>query len=273
MRLTDNSVLTREQIARVAPSVFAEHAANDTSQRYAFIPTYTVVEALQNEGFFPVSARQVNARTDEGAAFGRHELRFRRAQDVGVVDRDALIGVPEIVLLNSHDGTSAYKLVAAAFRQVCSNGMVAACGVGELAVRHSGRVAEEVIDGCIKVVEQADEFVRRLKDWGQINLAPGARQAFAAAALQLRYDEGQSPIEPARLLMPQRSYDKGVDLATTVNVVQENLIRGGQRGYAGGKRRSTRAIKSIDQDVRLNRSLMTLAEMLAASEGCVLEVV
>lgn len=272
LRTLDNAALTRHQIANVAPSVFSTHAADDRSQRYTFIPTYDVVEALQGEGFFPVSARQINARSETGSAFGRHELRFRRAQDVGVTARNELIGIPEIVLLNSHDGTSAYKLMAGVFRQVCSNGMVASCDIGEVSVRHSGKVAEEVIDGCIKVVEQADEFVRRLKDWGGINLTPTARNAFATAALGLRYDQGESPIEPSKLLVPQRYYDKGTDLATTVNVVQENLIRGGMRGYAQGKRRTVRAIKGIDQDIRLNRSLMTLAEMLAATEGRVLEV-
>jgi len=47
--------------------------------------------------------------------------------------------------------------------------------------------------------------------------------------------------------------------------VQENVIRGGMRGQsvdANGRRqvRAVRAVTGIDQDVKLNRALWTLAE-------------
>jgi len=54
------------------------------------------------------------------------------------------------------------------------------------------------------------------------------------------------------------------DLWTTFNTVQENLIRGGLRGRtAKGNRTSTRAVKGVSENVRLNKALWTLAEKMA----------
>jgi hypothetical protein len=57
------------------------------------------------------------------------------------------------------------------------------------------------------------------------------------------------------------------DLFSILNVVQENLIKGGVRGYAKDKngytkRIRSRAINSIDQNTALNRALWTLAEKM-----------
>lgn len=50
-----------------------------------------------------------------------------------------------------------------------------------------------------------------------------------------------------------------------MNRVQENLIRGGQRTRnADGARRHVRAVKSLNEDIRLNRALWKLTEALAA---------
>jgi len=57
-----------------------------------------------------------------------------------------------------------------------------------------------------------------------------------------------------------------------LNVVQENVIKGGLHGIAittderGRRQRrnvTTRTVNGIDQDVKLNRALWTLAEKMA----------
>jgi hypothetical protein len=70
--------------------------------------------------------------------------------------------------------------------------------------------------------------------------------------------------------MPRRREDVGSDLWHTLNRVQENVIAGAlsavQRDADGRRVRrvSTRRINGIDQDVRLNRALWSLAEKMAA---------
>ncbi len=71
-----------------------------------------------------------------------------------------------------------------------------------------------------------------------------------------------------QILTPRRHDDNKSDLWATFNRVQENVIKGGLRGVtvkANGERqnRKTREVNGIDQNVRLNRALWTLAEKMA----------
>lgn len=50
-----------------------------------------------------------------------------------------------------------------------------------------------------------------------------------------------------------------------MNVIQENLIRGGQRTRnEQNQRRHVRSINSLNEDVRFNRALWKLTEALAS---------
>ena len=67
-----------------------------------------------------------------------------------------------------------------------------------------------------------------------------------------------------RIIKPRAWYDKGTDLWTAFNIVQENLIKGGLPGRtAKGKRTTTRAVTGIDGDIKLNQALWKMAEEFA----------
>jgi hypothetical protein len=73
-------------------------------------------------------------------------------------------------------------------------------------------------------------------------------------------------MRPSQLLTGRREEDAGDDLWSTLNRVQENLLRGGlSRRAASGRLTRTRHITSIREDVRINGRLWDLAsEVLAA---------
>lgn len=275
--------LTNDELKKKAPSIFATAPWGDVSEKYAFIPTIDVVERMREEGFFPVRAEQSLARIDGKREFTKHMIRFRRAQDM--VDRQlanpghhffARHGqvepeIPEIVLVNSHDRTSGYQLEAGLFRLVCSNGLtVKSSDMGSVSVRHTGaNTAGLVIDGCCRIVEAMPAVLERVETMKSVKLDPRERELFAAAALQLRYPDDAdgkktAPFEPTKLLVPRRVEDQASDLFTTFNTVQENFMKGGVRGRgATGKRMSTRAITSVNEDLRMNKALWLLAEGMA----------
>lgn len=60
--------------------------------------------------------------------------------------------VNEIVLLNSHDGTSSDQMLAGMFRFVCSNGLVCGDTVADVRVPHKGDVAGHAIEGAFEVL-------------------------------------------------------------------------------------------------------------------------
>jgi hypothetical protein len=226
------------------------------------VPTIEVVGMLRDRGFLPVRAEQSRARTPDRRDVTRHLLRFRHADHLSPLAVGA--EVPELVLVNSHDGTSAYRFMAGIFRLVCSNGMVVQSGdTGSIAVRHSGAadLRERVIDATFQIMDEAPRTLAKIEVWKGIEPSPPQREAYAEAALELK---DTTAIRPAQLLAPRRPEDRKSDLWTTASVVQEHLLRGGDRGRATtGRRTTTRPVKSVGEDLRLNRALWTLTEKLA----------
>jgi hypothetical protein len=254
-----DSPLSDEQILRAAPSVFAEMPHDSRSARYAYIPTSDVVNGLRKEGFMPFMACQARSRIEGKAEFTKHMLRFRRE---GQINGDT---ANEIILVNSHDGTSSYQMLAGCFRFVCHNGLICGDTVEDFRVRHSGDVLGNVIEGAYRIVDEFEQ-VEASKDLMQsLQLTTGQQNAFANAALQLRYDpEDNIPIEPQQLNRVRRADDRGADLWRTFNRVQENIMQGGLRGFnRNGGKMTTRQVTGVSENVRLNRALWTLAEEMA----------
>lgn len=252
--------LTNDEILGAAPSVFADTAHESRGDRYGFIPTSQVLERLRTEGFQPFEARQIRVRDTSKREHTRHLLRLRHADSITVADT-----VPEIVLLNSHDGTSSYQLLSGFFRFVCSNGLIAGDICDDVKVRHTGNVVDDVLEGCIRVLDNVELASERIQTYQSLQLSEHQQNAFAEAALALKYDDpAAAPIIAARVLDARRWEDRKSDLWTTFNRTQENLIKGGLRGRnANGRRTSTRAVGGLNEDVRLNRALWTLADRLA----------
>lgn len=263
--LRSRSPLTDDQIRNVAPSIFATEAHGSRSSRYSYIPTSDVLASLRREGFQPFMVTQGGSRDLEKRDFTKHMLRLRHeslaAPGVGETFR-------EIVLVNSHDGTSSYQLMAGMFRLVCSNGMIVGAGGGfdEIRVKHTGDVQRAVIDGCIEILERMPEVSEQVSEWSAMRLGAGEQAAFARAALEMRYEADEAPFTADKLLTVRRREDEIPTLWNTLNTVQENVIRGGV-GYIlrdeQGRRkqiRRTREVAGIDQNVRLNRALWVLAE-------------
>ena len=260
--------LTDDQLRRFVPSVYAEAAHESRSERYAYIPTAAILAGLRKEGFEPVSARQSRTRDASRYDFTKHMIRMRHVslRDLKVDDT-----FPEIVLVNSHDGTSAYQIMGGLFRLVCLNGMVVSEGRCEtVKVPHKGNITDRVIEGSFRVLKQSANALQAAGEWQGIDLNRGEQVAFAEAAHVLRFADAEgnvsTPIQPGQLLTPRRSADAKPDLWHTYNRVQEAVIRGGLSAVnpETGRRTTTKEVKAIDGDVKLNRALFVLGERMAA---------
>ena len=260
--------LTDDQLRRFVPSVYAEAAHESRSERYAYIPTAAILAGLRKEGFEPVSARQSRTRDASRYDFTKHMIRMRHVslRDLKVDDT-----FPEIVLVNSHDGTSAYQIMGGLFRLVCLNGMVVSEGQCEtVKVPHKGNITDRVIEGSFRVLKQSANALQAAGEWQGIDLNRGEQVAFAEAAHVLRFADAEgnvsTPIQPEQLLTPRRSADAKPDLWHTYNRVQEAVIRGGISAVnpETGRRTTTKEVKAIDGDVKLNRALFVLSERMAA---------
>lgn len=252
--------LTDDQIHRVAPSIFADAPHESRSQRYAYIPTAAVLAELRQEGFQPFMVTQTRVRDEGKREHTKHMLRLRHASQINGAEAN------EIVLLNSHDGTSSYQMLAGMFRFVCSNGLVCGDTVADVRVPHKGDVSGHVIEGAYEVLSGFDRVKDSRDAMRAITLDEGEAAVFARSALALKYDPTDNkpaPITESQILMPRRFDDRRPDLWSVFNRTQENLTKGGLHGRsANGRRQQTRPVQGIDSDVRLNRALWMLADGL-----------
>lgn len=249
--------LTPEELMQHVPSVFGENKHASRSEKYTFIPTITLLENLQREGFQPFFACQSRVRDPDRREHTKHMLRLRRAGQINGQQ------VPEIIILNSHGGESSFQLLPGIFRSVCTNSLVCGQSFGEIRVPHRGNVVEKVIEGAYEVLGIFDKVEEKRDAMESLLLPPPAQQAFARAALTYRFGEEHQPVTASQILTPRRYEDRQDDLWSVFNRCQENLLKGGLPGRtARGKRSHTRAVKGIDGDVKLNRALWVMAEEL-----------
>lgn len=265
---TGNTVLSLDAIRKLAPSVFAQQAKEDRSEKYRFFPTIAVVDGLIKEGFQPVYAGQSRSRDESNREYTRHVLRFRHE---AFLTEGLQRGqeIPEIVLLNSHNGSSSYQIDLGLFRIVCANGLIVSSGNFDgLRVRHSGDadVVNQVIEGSFKIIEDAPKLIAQVDQFKNTILDREQQRIFAETALAIR--ETALDVQPSKLLQARRREDasesQNRDLWRTFNVVQENLIRGGVAGITKkNKIMRMRGVKSVDKDTQLNRALWQMAEKMA----------
>ena len=258
-QISGREALDNEALFRHVPSVFAREAHDSRSERYVYVPTIEIVEGLRREGWFPFFAVQSVPRDGSRHGHAKHMLRLRRDDGIGKPE------AAEVIIVNSHDGTSAYQMFAGMLRFVCTNSMIAGERFEEVRVPHKGGIQDQIIEGVYTVAEDFPRLIDATETMKDTFLSRDEQQVLAEASLVARYGEEESPVRPDQIIAPRRREDAGQSLWQTFNVIQENLIRGGLNGRRqtsdGRIRRSTtRPINGIDQNVGLNRALWTLAE-------------
>lgn len=263
--------LSDAHIMAVAPSVFANEAHGSRSEKYTYIPTIDILNGLRKNGFEVFEAKQSRVKDQSKRDFTTHVLKLRHADSVISLNQYGQPGERvEIILRNSHDGASSFEVSQGVYRLVCSNGMVSSRTNATIRIPHRGDIIGNVIEGAYEIVEDSKALAGVVQDWKAIQLAPGEQLALASAAMQLRFDEeaiaeGREQWVVSQLNKVRRWEDKGNDLWNTFNRVQENVIKGGIAlgRNENGRRRTSRAVTGVDQDLKLNKALWTLADQMA----------
>lgn len=249
--------LTDDQIRSVAPSIYAEDKHTSRSGRYSYIPTSRVLSKLRTEGFQPFMVCQTRVRDAGKRDHTKHMIRLRHADQISSAQAN------EIIMLNSHDGSSSYQMLAGCFRFVCQNGLVSGDALADVRIAHKGDIVEQVVQGAFDVLRGFEAQDAQREAMQSIVLTVGEAEVFGRAALSLKYDDAAkpAPVTELQVLEARRAEDKKPDLWSTLNRVQENLMKGGLVGRnSTGSRTTTRPIQGIDASIKVNRALWLLAE-------------
>jgi len=186
-----------------------------------------------------------------------------RNNDLIIEGNDGDNVYPQILLTNSHDGKNAFTFTAGLFRMVCENGLVVSDkNFEDMKIRHMGYDFETLQETIKSMVEKLPLTIDSMNKFKQIELNQNAALEFAKKALEVRFNEDEVKnitIDLDELLTPTRPEDKGSDLWSVYNVVQEKLTHGMFNYSYGTKTRKARKIKNFQQDMKLNSELYQLA--------------
>jgi len=247
---------TVEQLRVVVPSIYATSPADNVSERYGFVSTSRIIDIMQEDGYQVVHAR--GGVRNCSREFGVHEVRLRRADEKVKLHET----FPEIVLINSHNGTSSTILHMGLFRQICSNGLV----VGDsfqtsFRVPHLGDPRENVISAAHFLMSSAPRLNETIHNWRERKLSASEINEFGRRAGELRKLTGKT-ILGNDLTRVHRDEDATDSLWNVFNRTQENLVRGGVPiiSEKTGRVRKSRGLRAVKPLLAINRGLWDLAE-------------
>jgi hypothetical protein len=257
--------LSTEQIKSRVPSVFTEVKNPRMSEHYVHIPTSRLLNDLTVLGWECIEAVAVKRQKKSAAREGyqKHMLRFR---NYNYEIEGGLF--PEIILTNSHEGTSQFVFRAGLYRFVCSNGLVIAdAEFGQVKVRHMGYSFEVVKEAAAKILESIPLVVDKIVQLQSIDMTDEQMAEYALAAQNLRWSTSPGYVDVDSLLEAKRTEDEGNNLWVVYNRIQEKLMNG---GYNNSKGRTVRKVKNFNQQIQLNEDLWKLTEKVINGESLIM---
>ena len=265
LKMEGRETLTMSDIKTICPAVSTPSPSPELrkklgiTDRYVHVPTTQVIEDIQKLGWNPIEACQVNARKRKG--YQRHMIKFVNP-DFIVEGRDEY---PELLLSNSHDGTTSFTLDVGIFRLVCSNGMVIKTqDFGSMKVRHYGYDFEAIKSAVTELMQSIPGYLKQVEEMKQQKLEKDQMLDFARKAAMLRFaktneESIEKIVDLTDFLESTRKEDEGDGLWEVFNRVQEKVVNGKFQYAFGKKERKARPVKGFKQQVKLNQDLWELA--------------
>lgn len=273
-RNANNTALSTERIQQLAPAVFSSTKAERLTNRYASLNTSELLPIMADYGYFPMQAAQKKSRKGE-TQHSSHMLSFAKTYHT-----EEVVGAvrPEIILYNSHDGSSSVRLFAGCFRFICSNGIVAGDGF-QSRIYHNARAITGFEDMLRNTVDALPTLMERIEKLRQVKLLYSQAQAMARAGVQTRWDmfnteelvkqpngvyATEATVRDA--LKVQRNEDDYMDAFTVFNRIQEAVVRGNAfvksltEKNSEGIMRKARPINSVSEGIRINSELWDIAD-------------
>jgi hypothetical protein len=254
--------LTQDELLAQAPALFTEEPHFEASDKYHFVSTIDVINEIKSLNWYPTSVQQSSVKDDDKEGYQRHLVRFRHFDDLLNPKENAV----ELLLFNSHDRSTAFSISAGIYRFVCANGLVIADSVFEsYKIKHIGERKNDVAQAIDKITSFKAQLQQKIDRFESITLSQIEQESFARSSVPFRFDK-HLEIDHTDLLIPHRDEDTKDDLYTTLNVIQENLLRGNISGVNNttGRKFTSREVTSISRDVDVNQGLWDIAERIAS---------
>ena len=258
--------LTNEELLKVAPSIFSENPIEGVSSRYAFVPTYSVLDTFREAGYYPIMASESKVRNNENnQGYQKHIIQFRSLDNL--LRPNSNEEYADIVLTNSHNRTSSFIVDLAFFRIICSNMLVVPShSFSHHSIVHSGFNISKVNTAINEVTAFMPKIKSEIEKFKSIRLSLLEQYSLANAAIDIRFDKQLHDVNAKEFLKITRDEDEMPTLWNVFNRVQEAMIRGGAKGInkETGKSFTSKAITAIDANIKLNKELFATVQNMAS---------
>lgn len=252
-------MLTRNEIEARSPAVYVDH--HHMSDRYVQIPTFRVMEELATAGYHPIAVQQDKPQK-RNPLHVTHIVTMRHESHIGA--RKVGETVPQILLMNSHNGRTKMRMMAGFYRMVCSNGLIVGKDMFRYEISHWGDALAEALGFAEMMGEEMGQLEATINRWKSVKLTEARAHTFAQRAAEMRYGDTAINYTPQAILEAHRTEDQGRSLWQVYNVVQENTVSRGITGMnAVGRVTRTRPLTQIVGNVAYNSDLWNLAEEFA----------
>lgn len=248
------------------------------SKRYQHITTAEIGDIFEQHGFKMVKYSEARSLKQTDVGYAKHIARFRH-ESLKYEFGGGL--VPDIVVVNSHNGKSSLQFMIGFYRLVCANGLVVGRTLDTVKFLHIGddlhqRIVAE-IPKVMELVAKASAMVKQMETT-ILTLDQQKQLAQKMAAWRLEQMAKVNSKETLELgnidnvLRHHRWADRKDDLFTVMNRVQENILRVGGVQYSSKDNetgmveiKKTRAFENQSKlALEFNRVLWDTAAQLAA---------
>lgn len=232
------------------------------SDRYQVITTQDIINQVESKGWEVKSAIESRPRKVERLGYQSHLIRLTHP-DLPI----ALKGThnesrPELIIVNSNDGTRALRMMLGLFRMACLNGIFSGLSFKEFRASHTKSGVGRISEGLGLVLDNAGEECRRVEELSDIQLTNDQVNSYIGGCVEKRLESVKGIIDMIGNTNPRRVSDLYRDAYTILNRGQELMIRGGftyqmkledKEGLSIFKRNTARATYSIPKAIELNR--------------------
>lgn len=255
--------LTDAELRAIAPSIFADSPIEGVSDRYAFVPTSSIIEAFRKANYYPILAGESKANSDN-LGFQKHILQFRSMDKLLRPNSDEEI--IDLVVTNSHNRSSSLVIDACVVRSICQNTLYYPSKLfSHHSIIHSGFNLEKVTAAINELISYMPHIESEIAKFKQISLSDLEQHSLAKAAIDIRFEKDSHIIDSKELLYVQREEDDDSSLWIIFNRIQESIIRGGVKGYNRhtGRAFTSKPITAIDTTLKLNKELFSTVQTMA----------
>jgi hypothetical protein len=211
-------------------------------QKEFYIPTIDIVQKLQKEGWMINGVDEQRNRKTRKITNNYVQMTHPDFAVKNSKGKDEAYS--SITVQNSCSGNQPLQMSLGAYRMVCSNGHIRFDEHAEYEKIKHTEINFLNLDRFIYNIDtKAQKLITELNEWKKQDMTLEQMQGLAYKAARLRFNESDENFNPIDLLRVNRTEDKGNDIWTVFNRIQENL---------------THDIKDKQLDIWLNKQLYEL---------------